>query len=72
MPSQQIVTTLFCAISRDNTLANYVLNRINAGAKELDGCLYEGTDYIYVPIFYAVETKNLNFYCNLLAMTLGS
>ena len=61
MPSQQIVTTLFCAVNnRDSEMLNYMLTRTNVDAKkELDGCLYEGTDPSYVPIFRTIENNDL-------------
>ncbi|TXH70039.1 MAG: ankyrin repeat domain-containing protein [Thiothrix sp.] len=60
MPSQQIVTTLFCAVNnRDSDMLDYILTRTNvAGKKALNGCLYEGTGASYVPI-RTVENDDL-------------
>lgn len=61
MPSQQIVTTLFCAVNNhDSEMLDYMLTRTNVDAKNgLDACLYEGSDPSYVPIFRAIQNNDL-------------
>lgn len=60
MPSQQLVTNLFCVVNnRDSEMLDYVLTRMNAESKDLNGCLYEGTDPSYVPLFRAIENDDL-------------
>lgn len=60
MPSQQIVTTLFCAVNnRDSEMLDYMLTRTNVDKKGLDGCLYEGSDPSHVPIFRTIENADL-------------
>lgn len=59
MPGNQYVTNLFCVIARNDTeLTDYILTLIDAGPKELDGCLYEGYATSYVPIYRAIELNN--------------
>lgn len=60
MPSQQIVTTLFCATNnRDSEMLEYMLMRTHVDKKELDSCLYEGSDPSHVPIFRTIENDDL-------------
>lgn len=60
MPSQQIVTTLFCAVNnRDSEMLNYMLTRTHVDKKGLDSCLYEGSDPAHVPIFRTIENDDL-------------
>ena len=60
MPSQRLVTNLFCVVNnRDSEMLDYVLTRMNAESKDLNGCFYEGADPSYVPLFKAIENDDL-------------
>ena len=60
MPSSSIVTPLFCASNRQNSvILDHVLSRIKATTKDLDAVLYEGTDSFHIPLFRAVMNDDL-------------
>ena len=60
MPSSSIVTPLFCASNRQNSvILDHVLSRIKATTKDLDAVLYEGTDSLHIPLFRAVMNDDL-------------
>ena len=60
MPHSSIVTPLFCASNRkDSVILNHVLTRISAKKADLDASLYEGVDPARVPLFRAVMNNDI-------------
>ncbi|PID46466.1 MAG: hypothetical protein CSB47_03985 [Proteobacteria bacterium] len=60
MPSNLIVTPLFCISNRqDSVILNHALTRMKASKKDLDTCPYEGTDTAHIPLVRAVMNNDL-------------
>ncbi|PWQ95639.1 ankyrin repeat domain-containing protein [Leucothrix pacifica] len=60
MPHFSIVTPLFCASNRkDSVVLNHILNRIQPKKADLDASLYEGVDPTRVPLFRAIMNNDL-------------